>query len=314
MSTADAVDGLGGRFEGADSIRQGALEAAIFADRASKGIAEIVEEAATGDSKQWPSTFASLYKGRSVIIEAPISANSRPDRQGSSYQITYPIYFGEGTKPGRQRANRPDRLQALELAQPKLDEMQLFGARYTSVEMDTTSGEVDRYLRAQQWRLYHPHQGRSRRSSGQLSSRPRSLAHDRRMPRHGRRRSPPVPTSSSPADQRAELVGRELVRDDRVRYFLESKRNQGFDQFLLERADVLFRAPNSPRFARSPSEPNARVLGTLKLEDSRLVFDVRRSSYCRPILSDWSTNWPRSVRRITKQANLGSGRSEEARN
>jgi hypothetical protein len=84
------------------------------------------------------------------------------------------------------------------------------------------------------------------------------------------------PDFVEPADltRRAELIGRELVVDDRVRYFLESKRGQGFDQFLLKRTDVLFRLPTRLKFSRSPSEPNARVLGTLKLEDSRLVFDV----------------------------------------
>jgi hypothetical protein len=74
--------------------------------------------------------------------------------------------------------------------------------------------------------------------------------------------------------RRPELIGREVVVDDRLRYFLESRRGQGFDQFLLKRTDVLFRLPPRLKFPRSPSEPNARVLGTLKSEDGRLVFDV----------------------------------------
>jgi hypothetical protein len=74
--------------------------------------------------------------------------------------------------------------------------------------------------------------------------------------------------------RRAELIGREVVVDDRVRYFLESKRGQGFDQFLLKRTDILFRLPPRLKFPRSPSEPNARVLGTLRSDDGRLVFDV----------------------------------------
>jgi hypothetical protein len=141
---ADAVDGLGGRFEGADSIRQGAREAAIFAGLADTGIAEIVaeaNEAAIKDPKGWPSKFAALYKGRSVIIEAPISAVPDPTRPGSSYQINYPIYFGEGPKPGGKGRIDLTSFRLFERSEPKLDEPVLFGARYASIELDTTSGE-----------------------------------------------------------------------------------------------------------------------------------------------------------------------------
>ena len=55
--------------------------------------------------------------------------------------------------------------------------------------------------------------------------------------------------------RRAELVGREVVVDDRIRYFLESKRNQGFDQFLLKRTDVLFRLPPGSSSADPPPSP-----------------------------------------------------------
>jgi tetratricopeptide (TPR) repeat protein len=84
------------------------------------------------------------------------------------------------------------------------------------------------------------------------------------------------PDFVEPSDlaRRPELVGREIVVDDRVRYFLESKRGQGFDQFLLKRTEALFRLPARLKFARSPSEPNARVMGTLRLDEGRLVVDV----------------------------------------
>ena len=138
---ADAVNALGGRFEGADSIRQGALEAAIFADRAPAGLAEIVEEAATCDPKEWPSRFAATYKGRSVIIDAPISEVPDPARPDSSYQVDYPIYFGRGPKPeGRGRISLVG-FRLFELAQPKVGENGPFGARYKSVELDLTSNE-----------------------------------------------------------------------------------------------------------------------------------------------------------------------------
>ncbi len=74
--------------------------------------------------------------------------------------------------------------------------------------------------------------------------------------------------------RRADLVGREVTVDDRVRYFLQSKPRQGYDELMLRRTEVLFRLPSRLKQARSPSEPNARVRGTLKVVDGRLVCDV----------------------------------------
>jgi hypothetical protein len=74
--------------------------------------------------------------------------------------------------------------------------------------------------------------------------------------------------------RRPDLVGREVVVDDRVRYFLESKRGQGYDQLLLKRTDALFRLPPKLKFGRPPSEANARIKGLLRIEDSRWVVDV----------------------------------------
>ena len=138
---ADAVEGLGGRYEGAESIRQGALEAAIFADLAPKGIDEILEEAATSDPKEWPSRFAALYKGRSVILDPPITEVPDPARPDSSYQVNCPIYFGRGPRPdGKGRIDLAG-FRLFELAQPKVEEQKPFGARYASVELDLTSNE-----------------------------------------------------------------------------------------------------------------------------------------------------------------------------
>ena len=74
--------------------------------------------------------------------------------------------------------------------------------------------------------------------------------------------------------KRPDLVGREITVDDRVRYFLQSKPKQGYDELMLRRTEVLFRLPSRLKQARSPSEPNARVRGILKVVDGRLVCDV----------------------------------------
>jgi hypothetical protein len=79
---------------------------------------------------------------------------------------------------------------------------------------------------------------------------------------------------SSELSRRPELVGREVVVDDRVRYFLESKRGQGYDELMLRRTDVLFKIPGRLKFSRSPSEPNVRVQGTLKVIEGRLTCEV----------------------------------------
>jgi tetratricopeptide (TPR) repeat protein len=74
--------------------------------------------------------------------------------------------------------------------------------------------------------------------------------------------------------RRPDLVGREVTIDDRVRYFLESKRGKGYDQLNFKRTDALFRLPANLKYTRPPSEANARVTGILKIEEGRPVVDV----------------------------------------
>lgn len=85
-----------------------------------------------------------------------------------------------------------------------------------------------------------------------------------------------APEAVEPADlaRRPELVGREVVVDDRVRYFLESRRGQGYDELLLKRTDVPFRLPSRLKFARPPFEPNARITGTLRADQGQLFCNV----------------------------------------
>jgi hypothetical protein len=74
--------------------------------------------------------------------------------------------------------------------------------------------------------------------------------------------------------RRAELVGKDVVVDDHVRYFRETRRSLGYDELHLRRAEVVFRLPRHLRFPKAPSEPNARVRGILKVEDGKYVCDV----------------------------------------
>ena len=79
-----------------------------------------------------------------------------------------------------------------------------------------------------------------------------------------------------PADlvKRTDLIGREVVVDDRIRFFLESRRGQGFDELVLKRTEVPFRLAAGSRLTRTPAEPNAVVRAVLKMVDGRLIGDV----------------------------------------
>jgi hypothetical protein len=139
---ASAVDGLGGRYEGAESIRQGAREAAIFTDLVPPTLEELLEEAATfREVKEWPSRFAGMYRGRSIILDAPISAVPDPARPDSSYLVDARIYFGPGPKPfGKARIDLSG-FQLFELSQPKVGDQQPFGARLAALELDPATNE-----------------------------------------------------------------------------------------------------------------------------------------------------------------------------
>ena len=75
------------------------------------------------------------------------------------------------------------------------------------------------------------------------------------LPRRGTRADP---RRALGAGRRADLVGREVVVDDRVAYF-QFHKGQGFDELVLKRTPVVFRIP--PRSARS-SLPGPRRCGS----------------------------------------------------
>ena len=84
------------------------------------------------------------------------------------------------------------------------------------------------------------------------------------------------PIVVEPADlaARADLVGREVTVDDRIRYFAETRRGQGYDQLLLRRTEVPFYLPARLRLARPPVEPNVVVRATVRLVNGRVAAEV----------------------------------------
>ena len=140
---AAAVDGLGGRVEGAEEIRQGAREAAIFTDLVPESLERIVEEAVTyrTDATPWSDYFRTHYRGRSVIIDAPVTEAPDPAKPGSTYQVDYRLLLGKGPRPdGRARIDLTNFALFID-ARTTVGEQKPFGARLASLELDLGRNE-----------------------------------------------------------------------------------------------------------------------------------------------------------------------------
>jgi hypothetical protein len=152
---ARAVDALGGEFQGADAIRQGAKEAAIYTDLAPKSLEDILDEAANFRSaEEWPARFDSHYKGRSVVVEAYIA--STPKAGSGSYDLDYRILAPGST--GKPRVGRID-LADFALfsdSKPSQDDRVLFGARLASFGLDERGDWVARLEPRSGVILVHP--------------------------------------------------------------------------------------------------------------------------------------------------------------
>ncbi len=84
-----------------------------------------------------------------------------------------------------------------------------------------------------------------------------------------------TPVVVEPADlaKRADLVGKLVIVDDRVRFFQNHPR-VGYDELYLKRSSVPVRLPESLRPATPPRQPSVIVRGRLTREDSRLYLDA----------------------------------------
>ncbi len=148
---ARAVEALGGAVEGADAIRQGAREAAIYASRLSEPLEAILAEAGSQqEPAEWPSRFATVYKGRSIILRATVTAVPDADGKGG-YDIDYRVFqAGEGIKPDRFGRIDLTGFKLFEEAKPKVGDEVTFGARLDSFALDTGGG-LPADTRSDQW-------------------------------------------------------------------------------------------------------------------------------------------------------------------
>jgi DNA-directed RNA polymerase subunit RPC12/RpoP len=132
---ARALEELGD--EDAPKVRQSANEAAILADLAGKSLEEIVDEVATREDGE--SQFKSLYRGRSVLIEAPILAVGSSDGK-HPYEIEYKLLAGAGGKPRRGRVDLTG-FALFANAAPEKGKVVTFGGRLESVTLSTDDHE-----------------------------------------------------------------------------------------------------------------------------------------------------------------------------
>ena len=136
-----AVDALGGAIEGAEEIRQGAREAAIYNDLVPESLESLLAEAGRSDPQEWASTFADLYKGRAIIIDAHITSEPDGSRR-LGYGLDYRIFQeGEGGRPMRVGRIDTTGFRIFELSRPKVGDRVQFGARLASFTFDPVTEE-----------------------------------------------------------------------------------------------------------------------------------------------------------------------------
>lgn len=114
--------------------RQLANEAAILADRATRTLEEIIEEAARYDPpEKWPSRFETIYRGQAVIIDSEVAAVPAHSASGS-YELTHRIFVGRS--PGRRGRIDLKGFKLFEALKPVKSQRVTFGARLESLTLD----------------------------------------------------------------------------------------------------------------------------------------------------------------------------------
>ncbi|MGA2699960.1 MAG: hypothetical protein ABSH35_02520 [Isosphaeraceae bacterium] len=83
----------------------------------------------------------------------------------------------------------------------------------------------------------------------------------------------PVAVDAADLDRRADLVGKLVVIDDRVRFY-QYHAGRGYDELYLKRTNVVFRLPARLRPEGSPRPMPAVVQGRLTRDQDQLVCDV----------------------------------------
>jgi tetratricopeptide (TPR) repeat protein len=274
-TAASALESLGD--EKAGQVRQLAREAAILADLVGKSLEELIDDAAY-KSEEWPSTFETLYKGRSILLDSKVWASSEGK---PGFEIDYRI-VGRGRRPKVGRIDLAG-LKLFEDHPPKSGDRIRFGARLASIRL----GPGDEWVVG-----LEPDSGVLMAHKKALEVLGLDVPEDQGVA-WGLRPALlaallPAPAAGAdevePADlaRRPELIGREVTVDDRIKLILYHQ-GRGFDEILLKQTPVRFRLPARLRYSRAPElaldgrlvpPGSARIRGTLRKTDDDWICDV----------------------------------------
>jgi hypothetical protein len=136
-----AVISLGDAYEGAEAIKQGADEAAIIAQLVPASLEDLLDEASRADPKDWARTFSANYQGRSLIVDARVSAV--PDGLGNGrYELDYRIFReGEGGQPRSMGRIDTTGFKKIDQIKPRVGDRLILGARLGSFKFDAGRDE-----------------------------------------------------------------------------------------------------------------------------------------------------------------------------
>ncbi len=135
-----AVIELGDAYQGAEAIKQGADEAAIINRLNLERPETLLGEASSTDPKDWARRFDSLYKGRTILVDASIKAI--PDSMGAGgYALDYPIVpdGGDGGPPRSLGRIDLTGFRLFDLIKPRVGDRVTFGAKLDSFRFDPKS-------------------------------------------------------------------------------------------------------------------------------------------------------------------------------
>ena len=137
----DAVVALRDQVEHAGEIRAAADQAAIFVNLLSDSLESLLDEAARSTPQDWAAQFDTLYKGRSVIIDATITATPEtgPTKR---YEIDYLVLTqGDGDPKERKAVIDLTGVEAITLAQRNKGDHVTIGGCLESFQFDVDAGE-----------------------------------------------------------------------------------------------------------------------------------------------------------------------------
>jgi hypothetical protein len=136
----DAVVALHDQVEHAGEIREAADQAAIFVNLLSDSLESLLDEAARSTPQDWSAQFDTLYKGRSVVIDATITATPETS-PNHCYEIDYLVLTqGDGDPRERKAVIDLTGVEAITLAHRSKGDHVTIGACLESFQFDVDAG------------------------------------------------------------------------------------------------------------------------------------------------------------------------------